>query len=97
MKMIIHIRNNTTGEVRRFPAMEEDSVYWTEGVGKCDCIRGRRFDGNPPLLEYPCGNEWHSILPRLCPSRRPGYPCGNRGYSLNLERTDTSEYLHQEF
>lgn len=37
MKMIVHIRNNTTGEVRRFPAKEEDySSYWTEEVGKCD-------------------------------------------------------------
>ena len=88
IKVLAHIRKNTTGEVR--VAEVEDwlvdghrnpSVYnWTDGNFGCDCNREILFDraggGDPDPMDMACTEG---------------------RFSVNLQNTTNLEFYHKEF
>lgn len=87
---IAHIRNNTTGEVRRYETVEfrraveqhPDTLNWSEGNYGCDCNR-RLFFG------YAGGSPVEYVF--------PSNECSTGEFSVNLEIAATGEIYYREF
>lgn len=70
MSLWFEIRQNSTGEVRRyldeFSSSDDGSWHWQWGGGNygCDCNRARFFAraGGRPDLERECGEEAYDVL-----------------------------------
>ena len=85
---IAHIRNNSTGEVRKFYTEEYvwdrgglfyGSIYmWEEGNYSCDCNREHFFG-------YANDEEFQEA------------ECSEGKYSVNLEHVPTGEIYYKEF
>lgn len=88
VKIIAHIRNNGTGEIRQ----SKEKIMWDEKNGcpliyiwkdgnfSCDC--------NRKLFFADAGNEDISM---------EDAPCGEGKYSVNLENPRTDEIFYKEF
>lgn len=86
VKIVAHIRNNKTGEIRVYKTegiwddeYNEVSTYiWKDGNYSCDCNR-KIFWGY-------AGNEdlWDDS------------PCGDGGFSVKLENPQTGDIFHSE-
>lgn len=86
VRIIAHIRNNGTGEIRQ----SKEKIMWDEkngcphtyiwsgGNDSCDCNRGLLFG-------YAVGNLSGDIK------------CGKDKYSVNLENPRTGEIFYKEF
>lgn len=92
VKVIAHIRNNITGEVREYltdevlhEGDEHPSVFnWKENNYSCDCNRGLFF-------EYALMNDMDEA------EKRGGGKCGEGGFSVNLQNPVTGEIYYREF
>ena len=87
VKIIAHIRKNSSGEVRKY---ETDSLWdtdnnepnifiWEEGNYSCDCNR-RLFFARVKNEE----EDWVS-------------QCSRDGYSVNLQNPKNGEFFYKEF
>jgi hypothetical protein len=87
MNVIVHIRNNETGEIREHPTTLMEDVngtpgpwlwQWVEDGHSCDCNRSLLW-----------GEEWDSEF------FQP--PCTDGGYNVKIVETATGKVLHDEF
>lgn len=85
--VIVHIRDNTTGDIRKLlnkeilePGEPTPSVHsWVDGNYSCNCNRSAFFKsaGQEPILDYPA--------------------CGDGAYSINLQNPVTGGFYYREF
>lgn len=84
MPYFIWIKNNETGEIRRYESSEEFSEFmWSEGNYACDCNRGLFFE----RVKYEEKNELNWELPE----------CGDTKYSITnvlLENGERDEQMN---
>jgi hypothetical protein len=81
MKVLAHIRNNHTGEVRQYPCEEATAFIWEEGNYSCDCNRELLFG-------YAKGLKFEDM---------PDVKCSDGRFSVNLENPVTGEIFYREF
>lgn len=87
VKVIAHIRDNATGEIRQYPTSEpiddgeeQPSTYiWDDGLYGCDCNRLLLFQQANGELE-----DW-------------GDHCGSDKYAVNLENPATGRIYYREY
>jgi hypothetical protein len=88
VKIVAHIRNNESGEVRKYEMNSildngdnvPNEFIWEEGNYSCDCNRELFF-------EYANGKKGDEIESE----------CGDGKFSVNLENPETGEIYYQEF
>lgn len=92
VKIIAHIRNNKTGEIRDYLTetvfFKDDDQYphifiWEDGNYGCDCNRSLFF-------EYAADET-------LTYDDIPDRECGHGDFSINLENPLTNEIYYREF
>ena len=88
VKVIAHIRKNSTGEVRQYETHEilgegkdkPNNFNWAENNYSCDCNREIFF-------ERAIGKEIED----------EDNDCGHGGFSVNLQNPVTGEFYYKEF
>ena len=86
-KVIAHIKNTITGEIREYPTgimLNDDNTpytfYWEEGNASCDCNRELFFG-------YAIGLKYNEI----------SHECGEEKFRVNLENPVTGDIFYKEF
>lgn len=99
VKVIAHIRNNSTGEVREYltneilhDEEEHPSVFnWEENNYSCDCNRSLFFE----YALMPCGGDGEDAMDKA--EAMGAGRCGEGGFSVNLENPVDGEIYYREF